>query len=333
MIRSDALSNVAQEHATTSGRVFTLSPEGQARAVVKHELESWLQRNPIPSLGELLATHKPLVVGNLFTIYHDFYGRGLSKYVSFTEPLPRDAIAELHNTLSYDKSRRIRILYSPMNLTSSSAWDRLSGRARLFCFCYIERAEPDEIIARPYLIGDPHSDLDLHTSTAWDASHYGELHITQIDQFADVRSIYETEKSPPYLELLRTIPETDIKRAVAEIINEGKIPNDWGGEQSDLFSCNVSVERRYMPTAFLFKGPAHFTEMKMSHLGKNGDQIVRLFSEPARLLVLQHCHNVSNAVRSTMRAFASRVHDLRYFTIIDGSDTIRILSAYKKCGL
>ena len=183
------------------------------------------------------------------------------------------------------------------------------------------------------MIGDPHSQLDLRTATAWDATYYGEVHVSQVDQFARVRSVYEIEKSPPRLESLQAIPERAIKLAVAEILNEGKIPKDWGGEQSDLFSCNVSVEKRYMPAAFLFKGPARFTEMKMSHLGKNGDQIVRLYSEPARLLVLQHCHNVSSAVRSTMRAFASRVHDLRYFSIIDGRDTHRLLSAYKKCGL
>ncbi len=73
--------------------------------------------------------------------------------------------------------------------------------------------------------------------------------------------------------------------------------------------------------------------MKMTHLGKNGDQIERLFSEPAELLVLQHCHKVSTAVRSTIRAFASRIHDLRYFAIVDGYDTVRLLTAYGKCGM
>ena len=37
--------------------------------------------------------------------------------------------------------------------------------------------------------------------------------------------------------------------------------------------------------------------------------------------------------RSTMKAFASRVHDLRYFTVIDGYDTVRLLKTYGKCGL
>jgi hypothetical protein len=323
----------AEKLGNGSGEVFAMSGEGLARTTIKHELENWLRDNPIPSLGEMLATNRPLREGDLFTIYHDFYGSGLSKYGNSNKPLPRNAIAELHNALKYDKTRRLRILYSPANLTSASAWSRLSGRTRLFCFCYIERAAATEIVARPYLIGDPHTSLDLKTPTAWNASQYGEVHVIQIDQFHRIKSIYDAEKSPPRLELLKVIPESSIKVAIAEIINEGNIPKDWGGEQSDLFSCNVSVENKYMPAAFLLKGPASFTEMKMAHLGKNGDQIVRLFSEPAQLLVLQHCHNVSTAVRSTMRAFASRVHDLRYFSIIDGRDTLRLLSAYKKCGM
>ena len=183
------------------------------------------------------------------------------------------------------------------------------------------------------MIGDPHSGLDLQSPMSWDASRYGELHLTQIDQFSRMRSIYEREKYPPRIELLKSIPESAIKAAIAEIIGEGKIPQDWGGEQSDLFSSSVSVAGQFISTAFLFKGPSKFSEMKMNHLGKNGDQIVRLFSEPAQLLVLQHCHSIASAVRSTMRAFASRVHDLRYFSIIDGQDTLRLLSAYNKCGL
>jgi len=88
-----------------------------------------------------------------------------------------------------------------------------------------------------------------------------------------------------------------------------------------------------MSTAFLLKGPSKFFPMKMVHLGKNGDQIERLFSEPADLLVLQNCHEVTNPVRATMRAYACRIYDLRYFTIIDGADTVRLLKAYGKCGL
>jgi len=333
LIKSKSLLEHIKGIRNESRQVFALSSEGLALAAIKDELENWLRENPIPTLGEILATNKPLKEGDLFTIYHDFYGRGLSKYGNSNEPLPRTAIAEIHNLLKYDQKRRLRIFYSPSNLTSATAWSRLSGRTRLFCFCYVERVSATEIIAHPYMIGDPHASLELNLPTSWDAGQYGEVHVSQIDQFSRIRSVYEAEKATPHLEILKSIPERLIKFAFAEIINEGKIPKDWSGEQSDLFSCNVSVTGKYMSAAFLFKGPARFSEMKMTHLGKNGDQIVRLFSEPAQLLVLQHCHNVSNAVRSTMRAFASRIHDLRYFSIINGYDTLRLLSAYKKCGI
>lgn len=315
-----------------SGTAFVGSDIGIARSVIKQKLEEWLHQNPVPSLGELIVKGSPLREGTLFTIYQDFYGRGLSKFNNSAKPIPRNAIAELHNTLKFDNGRKIRILYSPLNFTCSSAWNRLGGRTRLFCFCYVEHVSDTEIIARPYLIGDIHTGLELETPTSWNGRDYGEIHLSQIDQFKNIQNIFNSEKSAPALSSLRDVPEIEIKNAIAEIIHEDAVPKDWGGEKSDLFSCNLSIEGKFLPSAFLLKGPAKFSEMKMVHLGKNDDQIDRLFSEPADLLILQHCHTVSTAVRSTMRAFASRIHDLRYFSIIDGYDTLRLLKAYSKCG-
>jgi hypothetical protein len=68
--------------------------------------------------------------------------------------------------------------------------------------------------------------------------------------------------------------------------------------------------------------------MKATHLGKNGDQITRLASEPAQLLVLQHCHLVSRPVREQLRAFAVNPCAPRRYCIIDGPDTYRLLKAY-----
>ena len=73
--------------------------------------------------------------------------------------------------------------------------------------------------------------------------------------------------------------------------------------------------------------------MTPADLGKNGDKIGRLFDESAELLVLQHCHEVTSAVRKQMRAYAQQMNRPRQFCIIDGYDTIRILRAYNKCGL
>ena len=84
-------------------------------------------------------------------------------------------------------------------------------------------------------------------------------------------------------------------------------------------------------TAFAFKGPAKFHPMTVADLGKNGDQINRLFSEPADLLVLQHCQGITPAVRGMMRAFAQQMGNPRLFCLIDGYDTLRLLQAYGKC--
>ena len=120
--------------------------------------------------------------------------------------------------------------------------------------------------------------------------------------------------------------------AFAEILDERNVEKDWGGEKSDLFSTNVRVEGRRISTAFLFKGPACFRPMTLKSLGKNGDQIVRLYSEPADLLVLQHCHSIVSAVRDTMRAYANQIGKPRAFMLINGYETYRILKAYGKCG-
>jgi len=132
--------------------------------------------------------------------------------------------------------------------------------------------------------------------------------------------------------MLRPRSEAEIKGAFAEIIGEPMVPKDWGGERSDLFSSRVLFNKSRISTAFAFKGPAQFKPMTLAELGKNGDQIDRLFSEPADLFVLQHCHEITSPVRSTMRAYAEQTGRPRLFCIIDGYDTLRVLRAYNLCG-
>jgi hypothetical protein len=51
---------------------------------------------------------------------------------------------------------------------------------------------------------------------------------------------------------------------------------DWGGEENDHFSANVTISGIKRTGAFLLKGPAKFKEMTPAMCGKNGDQIYRL---------------------------------------------------------
>lgn len=82
-----------------------------------------------------------------------------------------------------------------------------------------------------------------------------------------------------------------------------------------------------MSSAWLFKGPGYPHPMTVRAQGKPGDQVGRLFSEPAALLVLQHCHEIKPSVINMMDAYAHDLRNPRKYMIIDGSDTARILKA------
>jgi hypothetical protein len=68
--------------------------------------------------------------------------------------------------------------------------------------------------------------------------------------------------------------------------------------------------------------------MGLNNLGKNNDQIVRLASEPADVLIVQHCHDILPAVRQTLRAFAVQPGRPRRYCLIDGRDSLRLLMGY-----
>ena len=189
------------------------------------------------------------------------------------------------------------------------------------------------ITAIPYVIANVvHNVLGKGQSFQEQWNNHLEIHIDQIENFK-ISCNYDEELTDSSLELLRDIPECEVKAAFAEIMGELNIPKDWGGETSDLFTTKVLYNGKRISTAFIFKGKSKFKPLKMADLGKNGDQISRLYNEPADLLILQHCHQVTNHVRMTMRAFAQQMYNPRLFCIIDGYDTIKILKSYKKCGL
>ena len=128
---------------------------------------------------------------------------------------------------------------------------------------------------------------------------------------------------------MRVLPESEVKRHLADILGD-LTKKDWGGEQNDHFTSSITLGNKRTTAAFLLKGPAKFEEMQPRHLGKNADQIYRLSACPASLLIVQHCHDIGEAVRATLRAFCVMPHNPRYYCLIDGKDTYRILKAYGK---
>lgn len=187
-----------------------------------------------------------------------------------------------------------------------------------------------EIIFDPIIIGSPwfeNKEIDSTLDLSWYGYIYYENFIEDFKEFSKVKSI------PPVsideIEILKSIPEKKIKKVFTELLGESP-KNDWGGEQSDLFSSQIHLGYKRLTAAFLLKGPANFKPMSLNNLGKNNDQIVRLANEPADVLFIQHCHEVLPAVRSTLRAFAVQPGNPRRYCLIDGRDTLRILKAYDK---
>jgi hypothetical protein len=78
---------------------------------------------------------------------------------------------------------------------------------------------------------------------------------------------------------------------------------------------------------------AHLTSgiLTPGKLGKNGDQIQRLFLSPAEIFIVQYHSQIGQSVIEQMKAFAT-INSVRegkraWYGIIDGDDTNRLLAA------
>ncbi len=123
---------------------------------------------------------------------------------------------------------------------------------------------------------------------------------------------------------MSAISEDHVKRSIAHLLKEPS-KSDWGGEENDHYSGNVTVYGRRLTAAFLLKGPAKFREMTPAMCGKNGDQIYRLTNCGADISVLQHAHIIGPAVRETLRSFVVTPGRPRKFCVLDGQSTYRLL--------
>jgi hypothetical protein len=288
-------------------------------------LKNWLLANSekIQPFAKLLVTGK-LKRGDLFMTQRDFYCRNLSQRVRPSKDEPR-------MTAKYELADRNVSLVMRMHrdhLALGSPGDLLSGHVSdLLVVGVVNDINDNAVTASPIFVGTM---VDATAKMFAGSSGYIEVMPERIDNFSKCAG----ESFPRHRELdaLAKIPENDIKHAMAELIEDDAVPKDWGGEKSDMFSTKLRINGERLSTAFIFKGPSKFHPMKLADLGKNGDQIDRLYTEPAQLLVLQHCHEVTSSVRNTMRAFANQIGNPRAYCIIDGKDTLRILRAYGKCG-
>ena len=151
--------------------------------------------------------------------------------------------------------------------------------------------------------------------------------IDQIDSFSRVGRLRIAPENLPILE------EARFKNGVAAILNEDGQFHDWGGEKNDLYTTRLRISGVRRAAAFAFKGPATKGVLTPKKMGKNGDQIQRLFSSPATVFLIQYHGQIAESVLEQMEEFAKAksvsIGEVVYFGVIDGNDSRRLMAAYK----
>ena len=267
-------------------------------AILKDAITKWLQGNNPPTLGQLLIKGS-LSPNLIFTHYSHYYCKGLPQVTAALSDGSTIPVAEAYSKLDeFADGQRVTFRFHHQHLTSPSSWTELSGLRRLLVLGMATNITGQVIEAIPWVMADPVAPFGPHTQIGAHWPTRLEVFVDNIDNFELVQGTARSLSSTD-LELLRNIPEKAIKEAFAEIIGEPTVPKDWSGERSDLFTTAINLDAKRISAAVAFKGPAKFHPMTVADLGKNGDQIDRLFSEPADLLILQHCQIYCPCTRRT----------------------------------
>jgi len=87
-----------------------------------------------------------------------------------------------------------------------------------------------------------------------------------------------------------------------------------------------------LAVAFGFKGPGEKRALVPGRMGKNGDQMLRLFQEEADVFFVQHWRDIKPSVIELMRNLAvakwATTGKRVWYGIIDGQDSERLRLAY-----
>ncbi|MGC1107045.1 MAG: hypothetical protein WA876_10940 [Candidatus Acidiferrales bacterium] len=152
--------------------------------------------------------------------------------------------------------------------------------------------------------------------------------IDEIDSFSKVSKAKGSDN-----QIKGRLAEKIIKRGFASIIGERGTFRDWGGEKSDLYSTRVRLRGRRIAAAIAFKGKGTTGKLVPRKMGKNADQINRLFDEPAQLFLVVYHGQIDSAIISQMQAFAMGIAITGrkvYYGIVDGTDLNRIRAVYRQ---
>jgi len=154
-----------------------------------------------------------------------------------------------------------------------------------------------------------------------------ELSVDDIDNFVKVKKISHSIPG-------QQLAEKKLKSAIQKLMSEKGKFTDWGGEVNDLYTSRLYLGGKRKSAAFAFKGKATKGILTPKKLGKNGDQIQRLFKSPTEIFLIQYQGRIDQSVIEQMRQFAiakSATEGCRiYYGVINDHDTARLIKAYPK---
>jgi hypothetical protein len=154
-------------------------------------------------------------------------------------------------------------------------------------------------------------------------------HLITID---DIDSFSKVRKHPGMNGKPTPMLEAKFKEGIKRILHEKGRFKDWGGERSDLLTTRLWLKGKRRATAFALKGKGLRRKLTPALMGKNGDQIQRLFSSPAQVFLVQYWDQIDESVLEQMGAFAKAKSAVEgkeiWYGIIDGNDSNRIIKAY-----
>jgi hypothetical protein len=235
--------------------------------------------------------------------------------------------------LDLDFGKPVRIGYHTKHLVSDTGRMTLAEGAPggyVHAMVGVLHNKSDRFQIEPFVIGSPWFDHPRNNADSgllmFIGRDFGEILPEDIDQFSRMKHV-QAETTDEWLKVMQSLPEAFVKNSFARLLSE-PTKKDWGGELNDHFSSNVSIGGRRKTAAFLLKGPAVFREMTLEMCGHRADQIHRLVDSGADVSIVQHCHQIGEVVRRTLRTMTVYPGERRKYCLIDGQATYRILKAY-----
>jgi hypothetical protein len=306
-----------------------ISQNGEARRLgmdqARDLADRLLSSGKIPDLGEVIGAGDPDGKRIIASLWNEFTFRRLST------ALRREAEGKPYARASFsgrlelgNRELAVRGVLMNEHVYSGSSDTVLTRKRRLLIAGMFE-FQGDEVEVHPYVIGEL-----AEAGEFFDLPYAQSVRIypQQIDAFSKI-----ADHPRPTAEEIRTVAgmlEDDVKTALADIIQEPFIPKDWGGEKSDFVTSRLKVNGAPVSAAFILKGRSIRGELHPSKMGARGDQLLRAYSEPVDIVVVQHVNKIASSIVDIAERFAYTPRNPRRFCIIDGGDTAHILKAYGK---